>query len=196
MSTTYFSQFGEDEAVLGYFDGFVGSLLDIGAFDGLKFSNSRNLILGGWNAVLVEPGVKAFASLLERYAENPKVELIHAAVVTERIDCLHYIWEREEYTTLCPTMRDRAPGYWLVYRTGGIHPKALPEGPHHFVSIDTDGNSIEILEALDLTQIDARLVCVEYNSILKDRERILRHCSAHGLGRTVLDTSCNLVVGR
>ena len=59
-----YSQSGQDAFVLSYFNNKRnGVFIDIGANDGETFSNSRQLILDGWNAVLVEPSPKAFAKL-------------------------------------------------------------------------------------------------------------------------------------
>lgn len=70
-----FSQNGEQAIILKYFGvaqieargGYVatqpGTVLDIGANDGVTLSNSRALVELGWNAVLVEPAEIAFRKL-------------------------------------------------------------------------------------------------------------------------------------
>ncbi len=193
----FYSQFGEDKAIVSYFGSKIGRCLDIGAYDGIVFSNTRALIQSGWSAVLVDPGVGAFSRLLKLYAEDSKVELLHGAIRIDTDVGFQTIWERDEYTTLDKGMRDAAPGYWLVYKTAVVHPKVFHEyGPFDFISIDTDGNSIEIVEALDLFVLGIQLICVEYNGIAEDRERVVTHCRKHKLERVVLDTTCNILIGR
>jgi hypothetical protein len=53
-----FSQNNEEQVILNYFrDQAPASLhfLDIGANDGLNFSNIRQLALNGWNGACLEP---------------------------------------------------------------------------------------------------------------------------------------------
>ena len=60
-----YTQNNEEELVRAYFsdkDTKTMCLLDIGANDGETFSNSRQLILDGWNAVLVEQALKRLQS--------------------------------------------------------------------------------------------------------------------------------------
>lgn len=65
-----FSQNGEGKIIADYFGGFVGTLLDIGANDGMTLSNSRGLIEAGWSGVLVEPAAIAFSKLTKLYVKN------------------------------------------------------------------------------------------------------------------------------
>jgi len=56
------------------------TLLEIGAFDGISYSNSSGLIQAGWNAILLEP-VPEYASLCRsRYNNNPRVSIYEIAV--------------------------------------------------------------------------------------------------------------------
>jgi FkbM family methyltransferase len=59
-----YSQSGEQAIILKYFGANKGTVLDIGANDGITLSNSRALVELGWNAVLVEPAETAFAKLM------------------------------------------------------------------------------------------------------------------------------------
>ncbi len=56
-----------------------GTVVDVGAYDGLTMSNASCLIERGWSAVLVEP-VSAFAEQCrQRYAGHPAVQVVEAA---------------------------------------------------------------------------------------------------------------------
>lgn len=59
-----FSQSGEQAIILKYFGDFRGTVLDIGANDGILYSNSRALVELDWSAVLVEPAEIAFGKLM------------------------------------------------------------------------------------------------------------------------------------
>jgi FkbM family methyltransferase len=64
-----YSQSHEQRVILKYFAGQTGTFLDIGANDGLTYSNSRALALLGWRGVLVEPAESAFRKLGAHYKE-------------------------------------------------------------------------------------------------------------------------------
>ena len=49
-----YSQLGEQDIILNYFNGKQGTFLDIGANDGKTFSNSYALSLLGWKGVCVD----------------------------------------------------------------------------------------------------------------------------------------------
>lgn len=59
----------------------MGRLLEIGAFDAFAMSNSRALIELGWSAVLFEPSPGPLRALVKEYGNNPKVEVVAAAVI-------------------------------------------------------------------------------------------------------------------
>ncbi len=75
------SQYGEGKFILDHFAGRTGRFLDIGAFDGITFSNTRPLADLGWSGVCVEPSPPAFCHLMRNYEGNDKVELVNAAIV-------------------------------------------------------------------------------------------------------------------
>jgi len=64
----YSQHFGKDEdVILEFFKDFVGRFLDIGAHDGVTFSNTRALFEAGWSGVMVEPSPSVFPILKENY---------------------------------------------------------------------------------------------------------------------------------
>jgi hypothetical protein len=65
----YFSQNDEQKLIEKYFSE-PGILFDIGASDGITFSNSRKMLLNGWNGFLVEPGKKSYNKLHNLYKDN------------------------------------------------------------------------------------------------------------------------------
>lgn len=85
-STSYF-QFPKDCQIpnLSYFyELFFGVeprfLIEIGAFDGISFSNSSGLIEKGWGAILIEP-VHEFAAMVKsRYEDRIDVTILECAV--------------------------------------------------------------------------------------------------------------------
>ncbi len=58
----------------------VGRLIEIGAHDGISFSNSSGLLDAGWSGALYEPVPIFYNELTRRYRDNPRVELFNLAV--------------------------------------------------------------------------------------------------------------------
>src|SRR5690348_3847355 len=80
-----YSQHEEEEHILHAVAnlGADGRVLDIGAWDPKRFSNSRALIELGWTAVLIEPSPRPLDALVVEYGNNPKVTVCSAAVGLE-----------------------------------------------------------------------------------------------------------------
>lgn len=88
--------------------------------------------------------------------------------------------------------------YWIPQQPMG-------ELSIEYVSIDTEGTSIELLEGMDLTLMSTELVCVEHNERssylapelrFHDRERAVAHCSKHGLSEILFDNGVNIICAR
>lgn len=161
------AQRGEDQAALRYFAGEKGRFLDVGAWDGVAMSNCRALAEAGWRGVCVEPAVKPFTSLMYNYEGFADVQLVHAAIMPR---CgLSRFWDTAD------ALSSFSPRHVNVWRRGAGVPfrqiwtahvtfqdlfAALP-GPYDFVSLDTEGYSVTLLEMIDPVRVGARLVCVE-----------------------------------
>ncbi|HEX4240904.1 MAG TPA: FkbM family methyltransferase [Steroidobacteraceae bacterium] len=57
-----------------------GLFVEVGAFDGISFSNSSCLADAGWHGVLIEPIPRFAQQCRERYRGNDRIRIIEAAV--------------------------------------------------------------------------------------------------------------------
>jgi FkbM family methyltransferase len=81
MEKKFYSQNDEQEYIEYYFSNYDnGYFLEIGAFDPKVFSNTRILVEKGWNGVYVEPSPSCAEKFRIEYENNPKIELIEAAI--------------------------------------------------------------------------------------------------------------------
>ena len=71
----YYSQYGEEKIIDNFFKGKRrGLCIDVGAADGIRFSNSRRLIESmDWAALLIEPHPTYFRQLVHLYKNNENV---------------------------------------------------------------------------------------------------------------------------
>lgn len=169
MGTVY-SQGNEQEVILNYFGSKKGKLLDIGAHDGVEFSNSLALIEAGWQAVLVEPNPDSMARLIALHGKNPSVTLVNAAVTPSQYLLMEFwasrtaastslqgfkqAWEEKEGIEFSPV--------WIA----PITPETLITltGPVDFVTIDVEDNNLALAESMKEYLGKASLICIEHSS--------------------------------
>src|SRR6188768_2156012 len=76
-----YSQSNEEQFRLDHFNGKTdGCFMDVGAYQGTTFSNTRALAELGWSGVCIEPSPPAFWGLMQNYKGNTVVKLVNAAI--------------------------------------------------------------------------------------------------------------------
>jgi FkbM family methyltransferase len=193
-----YSQGDEDVALLTYFKGFTGRLLEIGAYHPKVFSNSRALIEAGWEAVLVEPSPKCFPSLEEEYKLNPKVQLLDAAIgpkdgVLKFYDSAGGVATAVENHYL--SWKDRQLDYTEIYvecLSWKSFYKRFP-GVYDFISIDTEGMDGNILSQIDLDETQTKAICIEptYN-----QSDIIKFLLQWGFNTKIFQSINNMILVR
>lgn len=173
-----FSQNNEQQIILDYFGSHIGYLLDIGANDGVTFSNSRQLLLNGWSGTLVEPVPACVDKLSVLYMSNPYVTILPFAVGAP--DCADFtefhvsgfhLPDRSDdalLSSMLPTERLKWEQRGVQFTTIDVPTLSLAQifrhitKPVDFVSIDVEGMDLVVLKQLDLTNV--KLLCIEHNS--------------------------------
>lgn len=192
-----YSQHGEEQVILDYFGEFVGTLLDIGANDGLTFSNSRALLEKGWYGVLVEPSEKAF-KMLEKNCGHFHAQL-HNVAVGEHIGEAPFYESGPLVTdadhSLVSSMKEVETERWkkkskdsdpIVEFTKTTVPvidfdtliKNSTCTSFEFITIDVEGMEVEILRQIDFKACGCRMICIEYNGkpeIAEIYDRLIPH---------------------
>lgn len=171
-----YSQNAEEQHILEYFkDTPKGTFLDLGANDGITFSNTRALALRNWSGVLVEPSPKAFERLktlynghkgfyLYQYAisgHNGKAILQESGNLCNATDVgLVSTFHAQEVDRFKRTVKyepiEVKTFRWKTFLN------RLKIKKFDFVSIDCEGSDLEILEQMDLSEV--RAICLEWNS--------------------------------
>jgi len=186
----YHSQNKEAEIISNYFGSKIGTLLDIGANDGITFSNSYDLIAKGWSGYLVEPSL-AYGKLDVLYRDNARIETVNCAIGTtnglidfnEGSDSLlsgFSVGNAAEYSTR-QVMGDDFNTFIFNNMVGSFD----------FLTIDCEGADIDILKQIDLAKFGVRCLCIEHNN--KDGE-IIDYCKQYGL-RPIHRNGENLIFG-
>lgn len=186
-----YSQNNEEEIILNYFAGKpVGTLLDIGANDGVTFSNSMELINREWDGVLVEPNPEAYKKIIADVRIMWKCTAVNAAICEhDGVTLLHcnepHI--QGDVGLLSTTVKDEIKRWGnLEFKPVSVEAmtfKTLCErtgvSKFDFITIDAEGMDYEILKQIDLTAVGCQCLCIEYNG--KEPEKYIEYCAAHSL---------------
>lgn len=180
------------------------SFLDIGANDGLTFSNTRMLYRQPQftDGVCVEPSPAAFGKLLALYKSVSSVQCINAAIGTpemngttmtlnEGSDTLvssldasrNRLWERGG-TTFSPV---EVPVVDVPALLAMCHTQTFT-----LISIDAEGYDWPILQQMDLDALGCRVLIVEYGQNLKE---IRGHAKRYGMTELLVNGE-NVLFGK
>lgn len=197
-----YSQNKEEEVILNYFKDFKGVFLSLGENDGITFSNVRALAERGWSGVCVEPSPKAFVKLKELYSNRSDIYCYNFAIghTNKPID----FWEsgslvgNNDVALVSTHHPEEKARFDKTVKYEPIQVKCfrwktflnrLKFKTFDFVSIDTEGMELIILEQMDLT--DVKMICVEWNG--KNKEKF---DSFMGGFRLVYTSGENLIYAR
>lgn len=182
-----YSQNNEEQVILDYFKDFSGSLLDIGANDGVTFSNSLALIERGWNASLVEPSPSAFSKLSQLHSDNSKVKLYQFAIGATTQDVVLHVNDPHipNDDSLLATTKASEMNRWgsLKFNETKVEQftfnDAFEGQKFDFITIDAEGVDLEVLQQINLVEVGCKLVCVEHNGNKVEEYR--DYCAKYGM---------------
>ena len=177
-----YSQKDEEAYILRAVEGMeTGTFLDIGAYDGLNYSNTMALVDRGWKGIMVEPGLEAFDRLLYHHGGNDKLTLIHAAVGDGKWT---QFWNNTTtFSTTLASNRDRfhfegfAPPYLIPTVTVDDLLLHLSSPHIDVLSIDTEGTSVDVFRSCGSWR--PKVACVEHDGRVDECKQIAesRHYS-------------------
>lgn len=169
-----YSQNQEEKIILDYFGSQTGAFIDIGANDGITFSNTRALAERGWRGVLVEPSPQAFEKLKSLYNghkgfytypyaisdHNGKAMLQESGPLCSAADVgLVSTFHAHEKARFDKSVRyspiEVKTFRWKTF----LNRLSIKE--FDFVSMDCEGDELNILPHMDLTA--TKMICIEWN---------------------------------
>lgn len=161
-----FSQGDEDWIIRKYFrDQFKGRFLDIGAADGVTFSNTKILYDMGWQGVVVEPSPALCLSLIENCK---RVKLVQAALTVEDGPVEFYDSQGDFVSTTNEAHKNK----WsqVPYQKIGVDGiswqtlLAKHGCDFDFINLDIEGENIPILQLMpEAYKRRARMFCIEHD---------------------------------
>jgi len=197
-----YSQNKEEQVILDYFGFIQGTFADIGANDGVTFSNTKMLAERGWKGILLEPSPKAYAKLKEIYKgidgvytypfaignHNGTAILNESASLINSHDVALVSTFKEEEMQRFRSITSYTPVEVKVFRWKTFLNRVKYK-TFDFISIDAEGLDLDILRQIDLS--NTRMVCVEWNG--KQKDEFMAACSGF---RLIHENGENLIFAR
>lgn len=208
MGDGKFSQSEEDFIISEYFASKPhGTFIDIGANDGVTFSNTRLMAQKGFKGVLVEPSPKAYEKLVALYKgfkgfytynvalsnhngnailheSGPLCSAQDVALVStfhaHEMDRFKKTVSYEPITVKCFT--------WKTFLN------RLSIKQFDLISIDVESEEMNILPDMDLTHTS--LLCIEHNGNSGLKKKYLECTSRYGMNRIIYESAENIIICR
>ena len=172
----YYSQFQQDKFVYeNYFTNKVdGYFVDIGAADGIKFSNSKFFEELGWKGVCVEPNPKAFEALQSCRTNKCLMKAISDKTGTEKFfqitggpEQLSGLVDEFSQTGIARIHecleKDKDFKYDYIEVECDLFENIADQTQIDFLSIDTEGNELKILQTIDFDKFNINVITLENN---------------------------------
>jgi FkbM family methyltransferase len=152
----------------------LGFFCEVGANDGLRFSNTFFLESMGWNGVLIEPDPRNLKPL----TESRSVSILpFCATNDDEIEITLNLAKDTLYSGISPhelkkKARAEDVAHVLGFKLVTMLEKVSAPKFIDFMSIDTEGNEFEVLLGMDFHQYQVAILCVEHNYDYKKLKKI------------------------
>lgn len=167
----------QEDRVIEYLFGSVDRFIDIGAYDGLKYSNTFLFALRGASGLCFEPVRWTFEKLNRLYWLNPKVKCIN-----EGVSDRERVLEIRSYGALSSidetkntrhrelvNFADDAPVEKITVRTLNYWLSKYPDfGKADLISLDVEGHELMVLKGIDFSFLQAKCFIVETHHSLSE----------------------------
>lgn len=203
-----YSQSNEEQVILDYFKDFPrGTFLDIGANEGVTFSNTRALAERGWTGCLIEPSPKAYAKLKELYKghkgiytyevalgnRNGKAFLNESGPLCSANDIglvsTFHTSEMDRFKSIVTYSTVEVKIFkWKTF----LNRLTIKE--FDFISADCEGSEMSFLPDMDLSK--TKLICLEANGKSELKAQYMECIGKYGLNKIIYESSENIIVCR
>ena len=174
------SQYGECTVLHSHFFNRVGYFIDIGAADGIRYTNTLNLIDNNWNGVLVEPCHHFLKTLRENHADSKGIDIFAGAVSNYDGTSRFHVWKEggdSQISTIVKKQYEniRDSEYWAQqgkftqeYWVDVLKPLSLFKKYNvpkniEFVDIDAEASEMDILADWPWDTYDVEIFCIEFS---------------------------------
>lgn len=201
------SQNCEEQYILEYFEGQKGTFIDIGANEGITFSNTRALAELGWSGCFVEPSPKAFERLKKNYKglsgfyfynvalgnHNGMAILQESASLISTSDVgLVSTFEVSEMQRF-KKVTTYEPVSVKMFKWKTFYNR-LKIKEFTMVNLDVEGFEMHILPDMDLSK--TKLLVIEHNGKQELKKQYLECTTKYGLDKIIYESGENIIIVR
>lgn len=175
-----YSQNNEQEFILNYFGEHIGKFIDIGAYDGVTFSNVRALAERGWSGTCYEADAKIYNNLVQNYKAFGKVKCEYCAVSTYNGTILFYGSNGDAVGTTSPQHIEK-------WKSSVTFENSIPVACYDvneliekdkdaiFINIDVEGTNKALFDHIkDENFSRFKMICIEHDGYHNDINRRLK----------------------
>ncbi len=165
-----YSQYGEDLIIDRLLKNKKkGFYVDIGAYDPDRFSNTKRFYLKGWNGINIEPNVVNY----NRFIDKRKRDInLNIGIGNTNEKLLFYSFMPDTLSTFAKTEAKlyQSQGFRLlnktkvpVFKLSDVFQTNLKDTKIDFMSIDTEGFEMDVLNSNDWGKFKPSIICIEAN---------------------------------
>lgn len=173
-----FSQFGEEKIINEIFgSNYIGTCIEIGAYDGVIGSNSKYYENNGWNCVCIEPNPDAFNKCLENRKKSICLNYAVSNVNEDNKKFTIYTVNGTNQSAISSLVVDDRLVESHKHMTNNVKEinvniRTLDNILENecknltkidFISIDTEGTELDILKGFDIEKWKPKLLLIENN---------------------------------
>ena len=167
------SQSGQDKIIKSSFFNFKknGFFVEIGAFDGVQGSNcfhfEKNM---NWNGIAIEPSKVQF----EKLSKNRKCTVLNEAIDSseEEVEFIEVVEgltqmsgiNDQNYTASSIIENDKNTKIKKTKLTTSTFEKSITSEEIDYLSIDIEGNELEVLKSINFEKFTIKVISVENNN--------------------------------
>jgi len=150
-----------------------GYFVDIGAYDGVSISNTKFLEDLGWDGMCIEPHPNVFKLLTSNrnctcincaiWNENKKVNFLSLSGYTEMLSGIVESYDMRHYGRIQSELNHFGGSSEILEVDAKKFEDVVSKTEIDFLSIDTEGSELQILEQIDFNKYVIKVICVENN---------------------------------
>ena len=163
-----YAQHGEDKLIERLLPNGVNSFIDIGANDGVLFSNTYKFAKQGANGLCIEPSSKAFRKLLLNHLFHSNVKCFKGAISNST----NILYLKEDgYEETLSTVSDKASiGYKKInsYNFDYILDRFPKYENIDLLSVDVEGHELEVFQGLKNKSFNSKFIIIESDKLILD----------------------------
>lgn len=182
-----FNRIRVDQHIAKFFPkGFVGSAIEVGACDGIRYSNTYHFELGGWTCLCIEPNHKYY----KRLKQNRKHSMPYACGAENKNNVEFTVFQvkrmhnESAISSLNPSkdIIDSHKNLILGQHKELVNVRTLDYCIEEFgqfetidfISIDTEGTEFDVLQGFNIVRWMPKLFIIENNLDSKQYESYLK----------------------